>query len=270
MNTILVGIDGSGPSRAAAKLAQDLAVAMNCELELAHSIPFTLTDPLLAPLVPHAMRNAQLMLHREAARISAFSPDRPCRTTLLSGKPAEALAGLAASPDVQMVVVGSRGEGAASRVLLGSTSDALAQTCPKPVLVVKEAAPPPGGVRFIVVGVDGSPESHEAARVAGEMAEATGASLRIACAAPVGDENATAFAASVVREAAARQSRRMRIERVVLHGRAAEALAEAALDPLVAMIVVGHRGRNKVERMLLGSVTDRLVQIATVPVLIVR
>lgn len=268
MKTILVGIDGSVESRSAAKLAHALAVAMSADMELTHSIPFALTDPMLASLVPEAMRNAHLMLHREAARIDAFSPDRSCRTTVLSGKPAEALSGLAASPDVVLVAVGSRGAGAASRVLLGATSDALAQTCPKPVLIVKEVTLPPGEGRVILVGVDGSPESHDAARVAGEIAEATGASLRIAYA--VRDDFERPFAEGVLREAAARQPSRVRVERVILDGRPAEALADAALDPKAAMIAVGHRGRNKVERMLLGSVADRLAHLATAPVLIVR
>lgn len=268
METIVAGIDGSVQSRAAARLAHDLATALDAELELAHSIPFALTDPMLASLAPEAMRHAHLMLHREAARIDAFSPGRSCRTTVLSGKPAEALAGISSSPDVKLLVVGSRGAGAASRVLLGSTSDSLAQTCPKPVLIVKEATAPPSAGRFILAGVDGSPESHAAARVAGEIAEATGASLCIAYA--VRDDHEKAFAEGVLREAAARQPSKVAIERVVLHGRPAELLAEAALDALVAMIAVGHRGRNKVERMLLGSVADRLAHLAVAPLLIVR
>ena len=268
MKTILVGIDGSPQSRAASKLAQDLARAMAAEIELAHTIPFALTDPMLAPLVPEATRHAHLMLQREATRIEAFSAGQSCRTTLLSGKPAEALAGLAASPDVVIVAVGSKGAGAASRVLLGSTSDALAQMSPKPVLIVREEAAPPGSGRFILIGVDGSPESHEAARVAGDIAEATGASLRMAYA--IRDEHEHTFAEAVLREAAARQPPGVSVERVILRGRPAEALAKAALDAHAALIAVGHRGRNKVERILLGSVADRLAHIATAPVLIVR
>jgi len=42
----------------------------------------------------------------------------------------------AAAPDVSLVVVGSRGQGAVARVLLGSVSDRLVHVCPKPILVV--------------------------------------------------------------------------------------------------------------------------------------
>ena len=38
----------------------------------------------------------------------------------------------------------------------------------------------------------------------------------------------------------------------------------------VEMVVVGHRGRGAIKRMLLGSVADRLVQICPKPGLIVR
>jgi nucleotide-binding universal stress UspA family protein len=36
------------------------------------------------------------------------------------------------------------------------------------------------------------------------------------------------------------------------------------------LIVVGHRGRGAIQRALLGSVANRLVQSSPVPVLVVR
>jgi nucleotide-binding universal stress UspA family protein len=57
-------------------------------------------------------------------------------TSVLSGSPAETLAEAAAAPDVDLVVLGSRGRGAVARVLLGSVSDRLIHISPKPVLVV--------------------------------------------------------------------------------------------------------------------------------------
>jgi nucleotide-binding universal stress UspA family protein len=37
---------------------------------------------------------------------------------------------------VDLVVAGSRGQGAVARALLGSVSDRLVHLCPKPILVV--------------------------------------------------------------------------------------------------------------------------------------
>ena len=50
---------------------------------------------------------------------------------------ADALAdALLAAPDVDLVVAGSRGQGAVARAPLGSVSDRLAHLCPKPILIV--------------------------------------------------------------------------------------------------------------------------------------
>jgi nucleotide-binding universal stress UspA family protein len=56
-------------------------------------------------------------------------------TVVPSGAPAESLAKMASERDVDLVVVGHRGRGAISRVLLGSVADRLVQISPKPVLV---------------------------------------------------------------------------------------------------------------------------------------
>jgi len=55
-----------------------------------------------------------------------------------------------------------------------------------------------------------------------------------------------------------------------LSGPVAETLADVAQSQRYDLIVVGHRGRGGVKRVLLGSVADRLVQISSRPVLVVR
>ena len=56
---------------------------------------------------------------------------------LLEGGPAEEIVRVANEEDFGMVVVGSRGHNAVSRVLLGSVADRVLHTCKRPVLVVR-------------------------------------------------------------------------------------------------------------------------------------
>jgi nucleotide-binding universal stress UspA family protein len=52
-------------------------------------------------------------------------------------------------------------------------------------------------------------------------------------------------------------------------GAASDGITEAAASEAAEFIVVGTRGRRGAERMLLGSVSDRLIRTSRVPVLVV-
>ena len=57
---------------------------------------------------------------------------------------------------------------------------------------------------------------------------------------------------------------------LVWEGEPGPAIVEAAESEAADLIVVGTRGRNRVERWVLGSVSDHVVRHAPCPVLIVR
>jgi len=137
MRKILVGIDGSQESRTAAERAADLASTTGAELVLAYvvNLPIQWTpEPSYVEQWDAAEReHGRTVLDEVAAPLR----DRgiAVETVMPSGAPAETLANAASQPDVDLVVVGHRGRGAISRVLLGSVADRLVQTSPKPVLV---------------------------------------------------------------------------------------------------------------------------------------
>jgi hypothetical protein len=73
------------------------------------------------------------------------------------------------SKEAQMIVVGSRGQGMARRVLLGSVSSGLIHHAHCPVAVIHGEAPigVPGPSKLpVVVGIDGSPASEAATAIA--------------------------------------------------------------------------------------------------------
>ena len=59
-------------------------------------------------------------------------------------------------------------------------------------------------------------------------------------------------------------------EKIVLHTSTAEGIIETAEDMKCDLIVMGSRGRSDIEGLLLGSVTHKVLTLATVPVLVVR
>jgi nucleotide-binding universal stress UspA family protein len=62
----------------------------------------------------------------------------------------------------------------------------------------------------------------------------------------------------------------VRVEFLVWEGAPGPAIVEASGAERVDMVVVGTRGRSRVERMVLGSVSDHVVRHADCPVLVVR
>jgi len=56
----------------------------------------------------------------------------------------------------------------------------------------------------------------------------------------------------------------------ILEGPAANAICEVAKIEKLDMIVIGSRGRNKLEGLLLGSCTQRVLNMAPCPVLVIR
>jgi nucleotide-binding universal stress UspA family protein len=66
-----------------------------------------------------------------------FSRGAATASRNLLGAPAETIADLAMDEGFDLVVVGNKGRGAVSRVLLGSVADRLTHICKRPVLVVR-------------------------------------------------------------------------------------------------------------------------------------
>ncbi len=140
-------------------------------------------------------------------------------------------------------------------------------------------------MKRILVGLDGSESSGKAMRMAEEIAVRFGAKLTLAHVVPplllppdaYGltleeiDHQHELHAGKLLAEArAALGEPGVEVDTLVLYGQPAEQLATAAAEPDVGLVVVGSRGRGAVRRLMVGSVSDRLVHISTKPVLVVH
>jgi nucleotide-binding universal stress UspA family protein len=88
----------------------------------------------------NSQQDAADVLHRTVTEVLG-EPPVPVREIVAAGGAARAL--LEASKDARILVVGSRGHGGFSGLLLGSMSAACAEHAPGAVLVIHGETPPP-------------------------------------------------------------------------------------------------------------------------------
>lgn len=184
---------------------------------------------------------------------------------------------LAACDDADLLVMGTRGLGGFSRLLLGSTSHQCATHAPIPVVVVPEPTDADADIERIVVGMDGSPGARAAlawaldfasvdaiVSVVGALTHGVTTGLE-----PAPDEVDAAIADfhSAVGEVEAASAMSGRCERHFVHDHAATALLSATSK--ADLLVVGERGRRGLRLALLGSVTTEVLHRADRPVVVV-
>ena len=150
---VIVGTDGSQESLRAAEWAAREAALRGAPLRIVaipvlppRMTPNPATPDTVAGLIEHSVNRALAAAAQQAA---ALEPDLGIETQLLEGAPAEVL--VAAGRDASMLVLGSRGAGGFSAMILGSVSRYVATHAPVPVVVAREEIT--AEHREIVVGV---------------------------------------------------------------------------------------------------------------------
>lgn len=260
----------------------------HASLQLVHGYVVAVPDPAYSRTQQRALadairEDARRVLSDMELRTHAASPNLTIRSTLVAGGAASTLVEL--SRGAGLVVVGSRGGGRSSRLLLGSVATQVAAYAHAPVIVARTVLAD-GPRAPVVVGVDGSGGSELAVGFAFDVAHARSAPLvainawwmqprrghgRISLW-DVDPLLARSEAERLLAEALAGWSAKfpdVDVRRMARHEvNPALALVEASGD--AAMVVVGCRGRGGFASMLLGSVSRAVLTHAHCPVAVVR
>jgi nucleotide-binding universal stress UspA family protein len=270
---IIAGYDGSAGSEHALSWAAREARSRKVMLTVCHACAPGFAVLGSEPDVGLARRDGERVIADGLRQAKDLMGSGKVRPLLISGRPTEVLC--ERSDDADMIIVGSRGRGGISGMLLGSVSWQVAAHAHCPVVVVRghwrsagDFTPGP-----VVVGADGSALADTALGFAFEEAALRGAPLLAVCAladAP-GSLGGRLRLQEEAEQAIARHEKEhpgVPVLRQVAQGGARAALLTAAHD--AQLLVVGSRGRGGVEGMLLGSVSQAVLHHAHCPVAVVH
>lgn len=299
METILVPLDGSPFAEHALPLALAIARRGSMRLVLTH-VHHVATPPAAPDDEPFFSPDMDaLICDQEEAYLEAVS-ERIAATwkgtvsrALLEAPVADALCQHAHEIGAALIVLCTHGRGGMARAWLGSVADRVLRQSAVPTLVVhpRTAAPdlaaePPLG--HILIPLDGSPLAEQAIDRALWLGRLTGARytlLRVVepmmrgfyidDTAPsidvVAQETAWRQATRYVAEVAGRLRKRgLTVSTDTRIGKPASEIREFAEGYGVDLIAMATHGRGGVQRLLLGSVADKILRGAMVPLLVTR
>jgi len=275
---ILVAYDGSPSAQNALSLASQLAREDKSWIKVLAVVPPYQGDLELIGVsdIKEAITGPGQQLLAEARKLA----DREgvhILTNLEQGEPYEQIVHVAEEEGCDLIVMGRRGKGTVERALIGSVTARVIGHTGKDVLVIPEN----GSLSWenILLATDGSTCSDNALARSLEIAQERKAKLNAVSVVYTNDEF-YAVGQEVVKELYQEADKVLdkvrkwagdlgvQTELFVRDGEPHQAITTLAEEISASLIVMGSHGRKGLTRLLMGSVTERVIGYADCPVLV--
>jgi nucleotide-binding universal stress UspA family protein len=268
---IIVGVDASPAAAGAAEVGERLSRVASVPCHLIHAVrdawaPLVAVNP--DPQVAD-MQRLQLAVARETINRTlknAISDQLLENLSVWFGPPAVILQEATREKKPGLVVLGGKHHSALERWLGGSTSLHVVRTSEVPVLIT---AGEPKTLRRILVAADLSKAAGPTVGLAERFARLVGAQLRVLTVfeplpdlpgvPPMDPTQYYALAQDTLERDVWPLVRSSGVEKLVRHGTVVDTLLREAADWQADVLVVGSHGKGWAQRVLLGSVTERLI-----------
>lgn len=283
---LLLSTDGSefseGAVREAIRLAKRCSSALTAISVIETNPEFETTAPAILEKMEKEVR-----AHLNEVKVRAKKEGVDCETVAYEGEDSyKYIVDEAVKRKSSMIIMGRRGKKGFKRLVMGSTTSWTIGHAPCSVMVVPRSAQ----VEFkhIVMATDGSKSSLAAASEAIGIAKRNNSALTVISVVPseflpptdleLNVDQREMMADRDLREAEksaksvkdAAQKEGVAVKAFVMSGKPAEAIVETAKEKGADLIVLGSHGRTGLDRLLMGSVAERVVVLTERAVLVVR
>lgn len=277
---ILVAVDGSETSTHALRESFKLATNEKSWITVVSVVP-----PYQGDLDLTGVGDVMALIRRPAeealaaARELAEEDRALIKTVLEEGETHERVLDLADAENCDLIIMGRRGLRQFERALVGSVTARVIGYSQRDVLVVPRGGKV--GWEKVLVATDGSRHSAMAVDHAIDFAKSYGGELKILSVVDMPDElygeapelvedlvtKAKGYVAAAARQA---EAEGVRTETFVREAEAYQAIIALTKEQKVNTIVLGSHGRTGLRRLLMGSVTEKVIGHAPCPVLVVK
>lgn len=294
--TIIVPLDGSAFAEQALPCAAMLARTYGARLCLAHvHVPMPSTHLFEVPLVTHDDFETEIVgrVREYLAGVATRYANAGVQveTALATGRIASELRTIIERYDGDLVVMTTHGRGGMARFWIGSSADQLVRETHVPMLLLRpidedatDLQPP--DFRRILVTLDGSRESEQILAHAIALSQSGGIELRLLRVVPPRvpmvypsprngeqrsdelEQEALSYLGGIAADVQS-ESIKVTVD-VITHVNPALAVLEYAKRESVDLIAMATHGRGGVRRMVLGSVTDKVLRGTALPMLLLR
>jgi nucleotide-binding universal stress UspA family protein len=282
---ILVPLDGSPLSERSLPYATALAAGLKARIVLmiaAYISEIPEHGPWSDEMLAHPRETCMAYLTGVADRIGVPHDDLIVKV----GYPHETILETAREIDASLIVASTHGRSGLGRWMYGSTAGHLLHASRVPLLAIGKNVPDVAGKfspKHVLVPLEGSALGEAALPHAREVAEAFGANITLVRVAPFSgeafpmmvqpvywptlDDDLVASAAAYLEKVRTSTDDALRTK--VLQGARADALLKYVEAHSVDLVVMTTHGRAGVQRALLGSTADRMLE-GRAPVLLIR
>ena len=268
---ILVPLDGSPLGEAVLTQVRRILFHKDAEVLLVQAV----STPTPAEGMGLDLLQAQAQSYLQRTEKDLLDQGARARSILRIGAPAEVILNVADEERVSLIAMSTHGRTGLARWALGSVTEKVVHASRVPVLAVRSfsesGAQAPRAdldLKKILVPVDSTAMSLEVVGPAVELARLFGSTVALlhvcrgaACSIPIPELTCAydEFRAGGIP-----------LEPLLKEGDPAEQILETCREQAAGLIAMTTHGRVGVARWMMGSVADKLLRAAPVPVLIVR